>query len=65
MRIRETLFADSVEELQHLCALYERQYHFSEFDTQQLEAGVNDGFCRYFVLYERLEKPIQRKEYDE
>ena len=62
MRIRETQFADSVEELQHLCALYERQYHFSEFDTQQLEAGVNDGFSRYYVLYERLERPMKRDE---
>lgn len=61
-RIRETLFADSVEELQHLCALYERQYHFSEYDTSQLEAGVNDGYSRYYVLYERLERPIKRDE---
>ena len=61
-RIRETLFADTVKELEQLCILYENKYHFSEFDTQQLEAGVNDGFSRYYVLYERLERPMKRDE---
>lgn len=53
MRIRETLFASTMAELDTLFEIYETKYPSTYWDTELIEAGINDGFARYYLLFER------------